>query len=246
MVVRPALDAWLAASGLDCRRRCGRAFGTGLRRSPTSWPPSPTTISGFFPHVRHKVPRTWGAGRITVIGDAAHSMPPTRAQGATRPSMTPGPLAAALANQEAAGPTALPRVRAGPLPPGRAGGQAGGQPRTNNKRGGRCRWCPGSSLTPWPVVTTPAGSARSATISLRKGRGARSSTWPPGLDNAAESSATAGPHRPVPAGTSPTAEPSPRTRPELARRSGSRRRHTCRRASYWRIPGCRPAAGWPW
>jgi 2-polyprenyl-6-methoxyphenol hydroxylase-like FAD-dependent oxidoreductase len=36
--------------------------------------------TGFFPHYRHRVPRTWGSGRITVIGDAAHSMPPTRAQ----------------------------------------------------------------------------------------------------------------------------------------------------------------------
>ena len=40
--------------------------------------------TGFFPHYRHTVPRTWGTGRITVIGDAAHSMPPTRAQGANQ------------------------------------------------------------------------------------------------------------------------------------------------------------------
>jgi FAD-dependent urate hydroxylase len=40
--------------------------------------------TGFFPHYRHAVPRAWGAGRITVIGDAAHSMPPTRAQGANQ------------------------------------------------------------------------------------------------------------------------------------------------------------------
>jgi FAD-dependent urate hydroxylase len=40
--------------------------------------------TGFFPHVRHRVPRTWGSGRVTVIGDAAHSMPPTRAQGANQ------------------------------------------------------------------------------------------------------------------------------------------------------------------
>lgn len=39
---------------------------------------------GFFPHYRHAVPPTWGTGLITLMGDAAHSMPPTRAQGANQ------------------------------------------------------------------------------------------------------------------------------------------------------------------
>ncbi len=39
---------------------------------------------GFFPHYRHAVPSTWGAGPVTLVGDAAHSMPPTRAQGANQ------------------------------------------------------------------------------------------------------------------------------------------------------------------
>ena len=52
--------------------------------------------TGFFPHYRHRVPRTWGSGRITVIGDAAHSMPPTRAQGANQALEDAWALARAL------------------------------------------------------------------------------------------------------------------------------------------------------
>jgi FAD-dependent urate hydroxylase len=51
---------------------------------------------GFFPHFRHAVPRTWGTGPITLIGDAAHSMPPTRAQGANQTLEDAWALAAAL------------------------------------------------------------------------------------------------------------------------------------------------------
>ena len=52
--------------------------------------------TGFFPHYRHRVPRTWGSGPVTVIGDAAHSMPPTRAQGANQALEDAWALAAAL------------------------------------------------------------------------------------------------------------------------------------------------------
>ncbi|HET6186820.1 MAG TPA: FAD-dependent monooxygenase [Trebonia sp.] len=54
--------------------------------------------TGFFPHCGHPVPRTWGSGRVTVIGDAAHSMPPTRAQGANQALEDAWALAAALRN----------------------------------------------------------------------------------------------------------------------------------------------------
>jgi FAD-dependent urate hydroxylase len=57
--------------------------------------------TGFFPHYRHRVPRTWGSGRMTVIGDAAHSMPPTRAQGANQALEDAWALAAALRNAKA-------------------------------------------------------------------------------------------------------------------------------------------------
>jgi FAD-dependent urate hydroxylase len=51
---------------------------------------------GFFPHYRHAVPRTWGEGPITLVGDAAHSMPPTRAQGANQALEDAWALAVAL------------------------------------------------------------------------------------------------------------------------------------------------------
>jgi FAD-dependent urate hydroxylase len=51
---------------------------------------------GFFPHYRHAVPRTWGTGCMTLVGDAAHSMPPTRAQGANQALEDAFALAAAL------------------------------------------------------------------------------------------------------------------------------------------------------
>jgi FAD-dependent urate hydroxylase len=51
---------------------------------------------GFFPHVRHPVPQTWGVGRVTLVGDAAHSMPPTRAQGANQALEDAWSLAKAL------------------------------------------------------------------------------------------------------------------------------------------------------
>jgi FAD-dependent urate hydroxylase len=52
--------------------------------------------TGFFPHYRHAVPAVWGTGRMTVIGDAAHSMPPTRAQGANQALEDAWAMAAAL------------------------------------------------------------------------------------------------------------------------------------------------------
>ncbi|MBF8185921.1 FAD-dependent monooxygenase [Nonomuraea sp. K274] len=38
----------------------------------------------FFPHHRHAIPTVWGKGPATLAGDAAHTMPPTMAQGANQ------------------------------------------------------------------------------------------------------------------------------------------------------------------
>ncbi|OPF72061.1 hypothetical protein VT50_0232035, partial [Streptomyces antioxidans] len=36
---------------------------------------------GLFPHVMHRAPRRWGEGRVVLVGDAAHVVPPRVAQG---------------------------------------------------------------------------------------------------------------------------------------------------------------------
>ncbi len=38
----------------------------------------------MFPHHTHRVPRIWGRGRSTLVGDAVHTMPPVVAQGANQ------------------------------------------------------------------------------------------------------------------------------------------------------------------
>jgi FAD-dependent urate hydroxylase len=72
--------------------------------------------TGFFPHYKHRVPRTWGSGRVTVIGDAAHSMPPTRAQGANQALEDAWALAAAFRNAEGNAATNAASVRPGHQP----------------------------------------------------------------------------------------------------------------------------------
>lgn len=72
-------------------------------------------LAPFWPHVRHRVPRTWGGGRSTLVGDAAHAMPPSLAQGANQtledawtlgrvlaPGAEPRPLADRLRRYERA------------------------------------------------------------------------------------------------------------------------------------------------
>jgi FAD-dependent urate hydroxylase len=54
---------------------------------------------GVFPHILHRVPRRWGRGPVTLVGDAAHAVPPRSGMGA---------------NQALEDAWALPRALAGP------------------------------------------------------------------------------------------------------------------------------------
>lgn len=53
----------------------------------------------FFAHHKHNVPRVWSKGRATVLGDAAHTMPPTVAQGGNQALEDAWALARALRRQ---------------------------------------------------------------------------------------------------------------------------------------------------
>ncbi|MDR7302284.1 FAD-dependent monooxygenase [Haloactinomyces albus] len=63
-----------------------------LRRAFDGWPePVGELLSavtdddlGFFPHIRHQVPKVWGGPRTTLLGDAVHAMPPAVAQAANQ------------------------------------------------------------------------------------------------------------------------------------------------------------------
>lgn len=63
-----------------------------LRKAFAGWPePVGAVLAsitdddlGFFPHIRHQVPRVWGGPRSTLLGDAVHAMPPAVAQAANQ------------------------------------------------------------------------------------------------------------------------------------------------------------------
>ena len=87
-------------------------FGDWARPVPDVLAEVTDEETGFFPHYRHRVPRTWGSDHVTVIGDAAHSMPPTRAQGANQALEDAWALAAALRGAVGAKTTTEEALRA--------------------------------------------------------------------------------------------------------------------------------------
>ncbi|GAB3546281.1 FAD-dependent urate hydroxylase [Actinopolyspora lacussalsi] len=64
---------------------------------------------GFFPHIRHQVPKVWGGPRTTLIGDAAHAMPPAVAQAANQTMEDAWLLSCSLAHDEGRHPEPMLR-----------------------------------------------------------------------------------------------------------------------------------------
>ncbi|MEV5569202.1 NAD(P)/FAD-dependent oxidoreductase [Spirillospora sp. NPDC052269] len=86
-----------------------------------------------FPHHRQPVRRSWGAGHCTLVGDAAHTMPPTQAQGANQALEDAWALTVALRDAHGDVPETLRRYE-----------------RTRSKRANRAVRAAGTQLTDRP------------------------------------------------------------------------------------------------
>ncbi|MDX6741387.1 NAD(P)/FAD-dependent oxidoreductase [Actinocorallia sp. A-T 12471] len=86
----------------DVRRGPEAVKADALRRRFGHWAaPVPQVLEAIteveeFAHHGHRVPRVWGRGRCTLVGDAAHTMPPAQAQGANQALEDAWALVAAL------------------------------------------------------------------------------------------------------------------------------------------------------
>ena len=56
----------------------------------------------FWPYVRHRVPKSLATGRVVLVGDAAHAMPPTFGQGANQTLEDAAVLTAQIRNESVA------------------------------------------------------------------------------------------------------------------------------------------------
>ncbi|MET8027725.1 FAD-dependent oxidoreductase [Streptomyces avermitilis] len=68
----------------------------------------------MFPHYTHRVPPGWGTGRATLVGDAAHTMPPVVAQGANQALEDAWVLTGRLTGRTARGPDGTADTLRGP------------------------------------------------------------------------------------------------------------------------------------
>jgi FAD-dependent urate hydroxylase len=72
-------------------------FGHWMEPIPTVLGALSDDSVNYWPYVRHRVPRSLIRGRVALLGDAAHAMPPTIGQGANQALEDAAAMASAFA-----------------------------------------------------------------------------------------------------------------------------------------------------